>query len=81
MRFEQADDVRLSQEAKTSKEQTWQPASKYSKRREALPVGEELSCLPFALSGSSPLVAVPQKCPMWWGSDGVVLNARGVNKV
>ena len=75
MRFEKADDVWLSQEAETSKEQTWQLASKYSLRRSS-PSRWGALLLAVALSGSSPLVAVTQKCPMWWGSDGVVLNAQ-----
>ena len=80
MRFQQADDVWLSQEAETSKEQTWQLASKYSERRSS-PSRWGALPLAVALGGSSPLVAVTQKCPMWWGSDGVVLNAQGVNNV
>ena len=79
MRFEQAD-VWLSQEAETSKEQTWQLASKFSQRRSS-PSRWGALLLAVALSGSSPLVAVTQNCSMWYGSDGVVLNTQGVNNV
>ena len=83
MRFEQADDVWLSQEAEPSKEPTWQLASKWSQHRGALSqsVRSSPACRCSELSGSSPLVAVTQKCSMWWGSEGVVLNAHGANNV